>query len=227
MNTAAIITRLCLAALVGGLIGMEREAQNQPAGLRTHILVCVGSALIMMVSVYVHQSLGAGDPGRIAAQVVSGMGFLGAGTIMVRGFDIKGLTTAASLWVNAGIGLGIGIGFYLGSVVASIIVLIALFFLGKLENRMMHKSYRELILYTRDEKLTFTQMTSIVRNLNIRIKSVRLEPEDPRRKSPMMLHYELFMPFDLEEGIFIQEIEEMSGLERAIYERKLVFNRKD
>ncbi len=104
-----IITRLVLAAVIGGLIGIEREFKNRPAGLRTHVLVSLGSALIMLISIdgftnIVNQT---GDPARLAAQVVSGIGFLGAGTIMRTENSINGLTTAASLWVAAGIGLAV------------------------------------------------------------------------------------------------------------------------
>ena len=112
-----IVKRLILSAILGGLIGVEREVNNRPAGLRTHILVTLGSTLVMLVSIDgLHRDGGAilSDPYRLAAQVVSGIGFLGAGTIMRTGNSINGLTTAASLWVSAGIGLAIGTGYYLG-----------------------------------------------------------------------------------------------------------------
>lgn len=101
---------LLVALVCGGVVGLERESANRPAGLRTHVLVCVGSALIMQVSMVMYDmtldtNFGNGDPGRIAAQVVSGIGFLGAGTIMREGVNIRGLTTAASLWVVAGLSL--------------------------------------------------------------------------------------------------------------------------
>ena len=123
-----IIIRLILASILGGLIGLDRESTNRPAGFRTHILVAIGSALIMMVSVD-NAKYGA-DPSRIAAQVISGIGFLGAGTILRTGTNIEGLTTAASLWVCAGIGLAVGNGYYLGAVATTLIVL---FFLKILE----------------------------------------------------------------------------------------------
>lgn len=105
-----IIIRLVLSSVLGGLIGIEREVNNRPAGLRTHVLVTVGSALIMLISIDGFSNLPnrLGDPARLAAQVVSGIGFLGAGTIMRTGNNINGLTTAASLWVSAGLGLAVG-----------------------------------------------------------------------------------------------------------------------
>lgn len=131
LSELEIVLRLVLSAVIGGAIGIEREASNRPAGFRTHILVSVGSTLIMLVSAY---GMGEGaDPARLAAQVVSGIGFLGAGTILRTGNHIKGLTTAASLWVCAGIGLSIGAGFYLGGVITAAIVLISLVALGNVE----------------------------------------------------------------------------------------------
>ena len=116
-----MILRLIVATLFGGLIGLERESHKRPAGFRTHILVCIGSALVMMISQYAFLEFSGKlgyDPGRIAAQVISGIGFLGAGTILREGSTIKGLTTAASLWVVAGIGLAVGTGFYASGAVA-------------------------------------------------------------------------------------------------------------
>ncbi|MBO8126945.1 MAG: MgtC/SapB family protein [Firmicutes bacterium] len=131
-----IFARLLAAFFFGGLIGLERETHGRPAGLRTHILVGLGSALIMVVSIYGLQGLGAAyDPGRIAAQVVSGIGFLGAGTILREGLSIRGLTTAASLWMVAGIGLAAGSGLIVVAGIATLIALVVLYFLHPLENR--------------------------------------------------------------------------------------------
>lgn len=118
INNREVLLRLVLSAIAGGIVGMEREANHSSAGLRTHILVTLGSTLIMLISMYGFQGLGAnnngGEPARLAAQVVSGIGFLGAGTILRTGNNIRGLTTAASIWVCGGIGLAIGNGYYLG-----------------------------------------------------------------------------------------------------------------
>jgi putative Mg2+ transporter-C (MgtC) family protein len=118
--------RLGLATILGGIIGSEREHSHRPAGLRTHILVCVGSALVMCTSAYifsyyqdVFQAKSVPDPARLGAQVISGIGFLGAGTILREGFSVKGLTTAASLWTVSCIGLAVGIGFWPGALLAT------------------------------------------------------------------------------------------------------------
>ncbi|SDV49652.1 MgtC/SapB family protein [Chitinasiproducens palmae] len=135
-----LIARLVIAALLGSVIGFERERLFWAAGLRTHMLVCVGSALIMLVSAYgfagvlgnEHVVL---DPSRVAAQVVSGIGFLGAGSILLRGEVVRGLTTAASLWTVAGIGLAVGGGLYTAGIAATLIILAILAGLKPLEER--------------------------------------------------------------------------------------------
>jgi len=136
VNTVTSALRLFLSLIAGGLIGLERESRHQPAGLRTHILICVGSTLLMLLSIYIPQQffdMKNGDPGRIAAQVVSGIGFLGAGAILKLGINVKGLTTAATIWIAAGIGLAIGAGFYLPSLFALLIALFALVVLDNIE----------------------------------------------------------------------------------------------
>lgn len=145
-----VILRLSLAAFIGALIGVERESKNLPAGLRTHTLVTLGSTLIMLVSIYGFKGLGesssGGEPARLAAQVVSGIGFLGAGTILRNGNSIRGLTTAASIWVCGGIGLAIGTGYYFGAIVTTLLVIVTLKSMGVLERRIFKQQYRTLIV---------------------------------------------------------------------------------
>lgn len=138
ISDVELIMRLVLSAAIGGMIGVEREVHNRPAGLRTHILVSLGSSLIMLVSLYGFNNMG--DPARMASQVVTGVGFLGAGTIMKTGNDIKGLTTAASLWISSGIGLAIGNGYYLGGMVTGAIVMITLMSLRRIEKKIVNKN---------------------------------------------------------------------------------------
>jgi putative Mg2+ transporter-C (MgtC) family protein len=138
-----VVLRLFLAVVLGGLIGFERESHQRPAGFRTHILVCAGSALIMMVSAYGFTGqIGQGfeaDPGRIAAGVVTGIGFLGAGTIIQQRGSVSGLTTAASIWVVSGVGLAAGIGFYVGAVVTTMLVLASLLMLRRTEKLIFNR----------------------------------------------------------------------------------------
>ena len=139
---AQILARLVLTLILSGLIGLERQVHRRSAGLRTHILVSLGSCLIMLTSLYVfdiYKNQAPLDPARIAAGVVTGIGFLGAGTIIREREGVKGLTTAASLWVVAGIGLAIGCGFYRAGIYATLLALIALVFLRYIENMVLGK----------------------------------------------------------------------------------------
>jgi putative Mg2+ transporter-C (MgtC) family protein len=134
LNWDESLLRLALAAVLGGLIGVERELREREAGLRTHLLVALGSALFTIVGAYgFHDFLESGesvvraDPTRIAAQIVTGIGFLGAGAIIRQGFSVRGLTTAATLWVVAAVGLAAGAGYYSAAVITTALVLIALY----------------------------------------------------------------------------------------------------
>jgi len=147
MSDKEIILRIALAAIIGGVIGFEREAQGRAAGLRTHILVCISSTLITLTSIYIAENFGRAyqscDPSRIASGIVMGIGFLGAGTIMQSKSSVLGLTTAASLWGVAGIGIALGVGFYKAAVIASLAIFIALELIGRLAKRYFKDRDRE------------------------------------------------------------------------------------
>ena len=143
----AVILRLLSAVVIGGLIGLERGMKNRPAGLRTYMLVCTGACLIMLTNQYIFEATATGDPTRMAAQVVNGIGFLGAGTIIVtRRNQIKGLTTAAGLWAAAGVGLALGIGFYEAALVGSFAIFTVMTLLQKMDNRM-HRRTKTVEVY--------------------------------------------------------------------------------
>lgn len=143
-NIYSISLRLVLAIILGGAIGLNREDNNRPAGLRTHVLVCLGTALAMVTGEYIYLHFGnVGDPSRIGAQVISGIGFLGAGTIIISGRHVQGLTTAAGLWATACMGLAIGIGFYEAAVIGGVLIIFSLVVL-KYINLKLHK--RSLIM---------------------------------------------------------------------------------
>ncbi len=128
-QTVDAVFKIFLSIIFGGIIGFERQHTHRPAGLRTHILVSIGSTLIMMTSDYIfhnYQGLTNFDPTRLGAQVISGIGFLGAGTIIREGFSVKGLTTAASLWAVSCVGLAIGSNYYIGATVATIAIYVVL-----------------------------------------------------------------------------------------------------
>lgn len=147
-NTVTVILRVFLAALAGALVGLEREYHGRAAGLRTHMMVSLGAALTTMIGLFAVHELGmSSDPLRVGAQVISGIGFLGAGTILWRGGGsrITGLTTAAGLWAAAAIGLAVGMGFYLGAFLTVLAVMLTFTLISRLEGRMNRKRQRMAI----------------------------------------------------------------------------------
>ena len=138
-----IVISILLAVVVGGIIGFEREKHNRAAGLRTHILVCLGSTLITLTSIYIADKYSgtfkSADPSRIAAGIVTGIGFLGAGTIIRERASISGLTTAASLWGVAGLGMALGCGFYKAAIFTAIVMFLTLLALGAFTRKVLHK----------------------------------------------------------------------------------------
>ena len=137
-----IVVRLAVAAAAGMAIGIEREMREQAAGLRTHILVALGACLFTIVSVYGFESVGGAktspvDPSRVAAQIVTGIGFLGAGAIIRHGVNIRGLTTAATLWITAAVGMAVGVGMYLATGVAVVLTIVSLWALRPFR-RLLH-----------------------------------------------------------------------------------------
>ena len=170
------LVRVFLAILLGFILGLEREMYKRPAGLRTHILVCIASCLIMLVSMYGFES---GDPARVAAQVVSGVGFLGAGAIMRedKGNGIKGITTAATIWMSAMIGLACGNGFYFGAILVTICALIILTILRRFELKISASSkYKSKIF------LTVKFEEDVLRNIRTKLQESDLVADDLESK---------------------------------------------
>lgn len=137
MTDIEIIAKLLLAALLGGIIGYIRERYGKAAGLRTHIMVCFGSTLFTLVSLYMATAFNEVDPSRIASMVVSGIGFIGAGAILREGGAVKGLTTASSIWAVAAIGLAVGVGMYSAAIAATVIAVVVLEVLSKFERKFI------------------------------------------------------------------------------------------
>jgi len=173
-----IILRLVFAMILGGLIGLEREMHGRAAGFRTHILMAVGSALIMELSVYAFPLDPAHglvrDPARLAAQVVSGVGFIGAGTVLREGASIRGLTTAASLWVVSGIGLAIGAGFYVAGLAAAMIAITALLLLRPLEHRFLTPHHQFISMVVADHPGQLAAVTKLIAERNINVRNVQM-----------------------------------------------------
>ena len=218
-----VVLRLVLAAILGGLVGIEREAHNRPAGLRTHILVTVGSALIMLVSMHGFTGLG-GDPARLAAQVVSGIGFLGAGTIMVQGSSIHGLTTAASLWVCGCIGLAIGNGYYLGGLITAGIVLFTLVSLGFFEKSIFKSKYKTLHIIGYERAGLIGEVGTTIGECNIIIKHMELSTsEDDKISGNLHLDVVLKIPYNFETEILFNNIRRIEGIKCVKWEENVKY----
>lgn len=178
MSEFDIVIRLALACFLGGLIGLERESLNRPAGLRTYTLVCMGASLAMVVSqdmFFRYHNMVSADPGRIAAQVISGIGFLGAGTIMREGANIKGLTTAAGLWVVSCVGLAVGAGLYLAAVTTTGLVLLVLVYFFKVEERFQGaREFKHFIVFVQDRPGQIGRVGTALGDIGVHIKNLTL-----------------------------------------------------
>lgn len=174
-----IYIRVGMACIFGGLIGIERESINRPAGFRTHMLVCLGASIVMLSNIYLlkeYSHLVNVDPGRYGAQVISGIGFLGAGTIIKEGFSVRGLTTAASLWAVACIGLVIGAGHYKLAIFATFMVFVILESFSRLEKKYK-LSKRELVVYLEMKNLPgqLGKVTSAIGKNNSSIRNIAMK----------------------------------------------------
>ncbi|MDO3412807.1 MgtC/SapB family protein [Saccharibacillus sp. CPCC 101409] len=187
IDNTHILLRLLCAVLLGGLIGWERERSSHAAGLRTHILVCVGSALIMLLSMYgfvafIKEPSVRVDPARLATAVISGIGFLGAGTILFTGKSITGLTTAASLWVVAAIGLAVGAGFYFASMFTTLIVFLTLLVLNVVEQRYIRGHHTHVVtIRGRTGTGLMEKVSDLMKEKEVRVRKmeVHLKSEFP------------------------------------------------
>ena len=169
ISEVQIILRLLAAAGFGAIIGLERERDNQPAGLRTHMILVIGSTLAMCLSINLAAS-GDGDPARLAAQVISGIGFLGAGAILRYGFNVKGLTTATTLWSMAIVGLAVGYGYYLIGLVTTILMLLTLTLINILEKKFIRTSVaRTFIVQALDRPGIVKDIRKVITRLSEKI----------------------------------------------------------
>lgn len=174
-----VLIRLLFSILSGFLIGFERERQYQPAGLRTHMVLSLGSCLIMILSLYIPsvviKEFPNADPGRLAAQVISGIGFLGAGAIFRYGFNVKGLTTAASIWTTSGIGLTFGAGFYLLGSISTILLIIILQVFDKMESILFnYRHMRILSVLFYSDKLDANLVIQTIKGFDLDIKNLSI-----------------------------------------------------
>jgi putative Mg2+ transporter-C (MgtC) family protein len=215
MSTFEIIFKLTLACILGGVIGLERESLNRPAGFRTYTLVCVGSALAMVVSLdmyYQYYQTVNADPGRIAAQVVSGIGFLGAGTIMREGSTVRGLTTAAGLWGVACVGLAVGAGMYIPAVVTTVLILFVLIYFVKFEEHFTGmRLYKGIVLVVDDAPGQVGIIGSILGDMGVLIKNISLDRLEGENRLEMELL--LSLPSEIEIEEVIQKLSAAKGMQ--------------
>lgn len=192
---AEITLKLTLALLCGGLLGLERGLKKRPAGFRTYMLVCLGSTLVVMTNTYMIEIFQTGDPGRMAAQVVSGIGFLGAGTIITtRHNRVTGLTTAAGLWAVASIGLALGIGYYAGAIAGTVLIFFALSIMQITENRIMTSS-RHIVLYVEfDKMVALKHLLAVLKTNNIRLIEFETESTTGEREASLAAVVTLRIP---------------------------------
>ena len=201
ISNTEVVARLLATVILCGLIGLERETRDQAAGFRTHILLGLGAALFTLVSAYgfteftraALESGGRGiqfDPTRIAAQIVTGVGFLGAGAILRRGLDVRGLTTAASLWAAAAIGLASGAGYYFGAVATTAVVLIALYVLRGVRVYVVSRfrtAFGVLNIQFADAGAEISRVVEIIESRDVRIRNTDAEIEDGQASYELQL----------------------------------------
>ena len=222
---ATMAIRLLVAAVLGGIVGLERGSNDRPAGLRTHILVCMGSTLFMLVSIYGFDDVNTvfhmdtsdvgqrRDSARIAAQVVSGIGFLGAGTILREGLTIKGLTTAASLWMVSAIGLAVGSGMYILSTVATILTMLTLITLHSWEKRFSLKNNKErrfVRVTVKNLPGAITDVTGYLAMNGVKVKNLNVKND--RINENLILELYLTISEDVDLMEVIRGLQEMDGI---------------
>ncbi len=214
--------RLLLSLAAGALVGLERARRHQTAGLRTHILICLGATLLMVLSIWLPEQYAGnrlGDPGRIAAQVVSGIGFLGAGSIIRLGNTIKGLTTAASLWFIAAVGLAIGAGMYIPAGIALVFSLFALIALEPLERRLFpaERLKRLVIAYSGNSDFP-SKARKALEDFGIPVQSVDVEKDI--KKGQSSVRFLVSVPVDADTGELYKRVKEIGGVERVELKEK-------
>ncbi|MDR2632052.1 MAG: MgtC/SapB family protein [Treponema sp.] len=225
MTELDMAIRLGLGFVAGAIIGLERASQHQVAGLRTHILIATGATLLMLLSVWLPQEflyLKNGDPGRIAAQVVSGIGFLGAGAIIRLGNNIKGLTTAASLWLIAAVGLAIGAGMFLAAGLTLIITLITLILLNPIEGRLFPKERNKLLeINLNTDKPEIPELNAclqVLRSFMVRVLS--MDVAQSKGKEKVRLHLFVGIPDTTDVARLVTALKSIPQVERVELKEK-------
>lgn len=213
-----LIIRVVVAAVLGGAIGFEREYHDQPAGFRTHILVALGAALFTLVGSYGIDVFTAGaagsvrlDPSRVTAQIVSGIGFLGAGAILRYGLNVRGLTTAASLWVTAAIGAAVGIGYWWGAAFVTVAVLVALYGLKWVEDNLLHRVKPGRVRFTIEmtPELRIATLSEVLESHHARVDHMQVQTDEAGNR---LLIARVYLPPHVTAEMVTQEVGEIVGV---------------
>jgi putative Mg2+ transporter-C (MgtC) family protein len=217
-NALSIIVRLLLAVLLSGLIGMERSKSGRAAGLRTHILVCLGATIASMTGLYINKTTGNSvDVTRIAAQVISGIGFLGAGTILVKHeATVTGLTTAACVWAVGTIGIAVGYGFYEAATLGTLLMFFITKTLNVLDKKLRH-NMKEISIYVEvlnAKQLNFT--LSNIKKLNLNVEMVRLEQAKTHSSDGVGIDLLIHVTKDADINEMVKQINEIENVNFAI-----------
>lgn len=207
------LIKMLLALVCGGVLGMERGRKKRPAGFRTYMLVCLGATLVMMTNEYICKIYGTGDVARMGAQVVNGIGFLGAGTIITTGHNrVKGLTTAAGLWAAACIGLAIGSGYYEGAVLGTLMIVLIMVVLQHFD-RHFAGTTKMVVLYIEFKKMSIIRhLVTFARENNISVDDVEVEQPDITKGSKISAVVTLKLPAKEAHSEVIEKISALDGI---------------
>lgn len=213
LNTTSIIVRLCLSTLIGGILGIERGFKNRPAGFRTYILVCVGATIVMMTNQYIVQTFQASDPARMGAQVVSGIGFLGAGTIIItKRNQIKGITTAAGIWVSGGLGLAVGIGFYEGAIWGAIFILLAMTTLHRMDD-YIRKNSKVVHLYIEYKpEMQISRLLDHLQELGCSVSDIQVSKSDYTTEPRNAMFFSVDLPRHMKHSVILEKISRIDSI---------------
>ena len=212
LNFVSISVRVALTLLIGGILGMERGRKSHPAGFRTYMLVCLSAAMVMMTNQYIVIWYG-GDPARLGAQVVSGIGFLGAGTIIVtRRNQVRGLTTAAGLWAAACLGLAIGIGFYEGAIIVGVVILLIMTVFHKFDNWVTSNN-KYINIYASFTSIdSFDDFIELCQTLDMKVKDIEINKSRNQNETGIIVIVNIENPKRCPHAEILQKLSSLEGL---------------
>lgn len=207
------LVKIVLALFCGGVIGLERGRKKRPAGFRTYMLVCLGATLVMMTNDYICQIYGTGDVARMGAQVVNGIGFLGAGTIITTGHNrVKGLTTAAGLWASACIGLAIGSGYYEGAILGTLAIVVIMVVLHSFDRRMLANT-KVVMIYIEFKKMSvIRRLNAYAKEHHIVVDDIEMEAPEHTRASKVAAVISLRLPVKIVHAELVEQIQDIEGV---------------